>query len=55
MHFNEMSAEDKLSIIEHLEALRKTMIISVVAIIVAAFGAFYFSEQLLAIIISQLQ
>jgi sec-independent protein translocase protein TatC len=49
-----MSPDDKQTIIEHLEDLRKSIIISVVAIIVAAFVAFYYNEQLLSIIISPL-
>jgi len=52
--FNDMSPEDKQTIIEHFEALRKALIISVVAIIVSAFVCFSFNEQILTFIISPL-
>ncbi len=48
--FDNMTSEDKQTIIEHLEALRKALIISFTAIIIAAFASFYYSEQILAVI-----
>lgn len=54
MVFSDLSPEDKQTIIEHLEDLRKSLLISIVAIIIAAFFAFYYSEQILSIIMSPL-
>lgn len=54
MVFSDLSPEDKQTIIEHLEELRKSLIISVTAIIIAAVFAFYYSEQILSIIMSPL-
>jgi len=48
--FDNMSVEDKQTIIEHLEDLRKALIISFAALIIAAFVCFYYSEQILAVI-----
>lgn len=48
--FDNLSVEDKQTILEHLEDLRKALIISFIAVIVAAFAAFYYSEQILAVI-----
>jgi sec-independent protein translocase protein TatC len=53
--FSKLSPDDKQTIIEHLEALRKALIISVLAIIAAAFICFAFNEQILAFIISPLK
>ncbi|MDD2373284.1 MAG: twin-arginine translocase subunit TatC [Syntrophomonadaceae bacterium] len=55
MALRDMSAEDKQTIIEHLEALRTSLIIAFVAIIVAAVFCFYYSEQILTIIASPLR
>lgn len=55
MALSDLSAEDKQTIIEHLEALRSSLIIATVAIIVAAVFCFYYSEQILAIITSPLR
>lgn len=55
MAFRDLSPEEKQTIIEHLEELRKSLIISVVAIVIAAFISFYYNEQLLTIIISPLR
>jgi len=52
--FNDLSPEDKQTILEHLEELRKSLIVSVLAIIVAAVLSFSFNEQILAIITSPL-
>lgn len=54
MVFSDLSPEDKQTIIEHLEDLRKSLLISIVAIIIAAVFAFYYSEQILTIIMSPL-
>lgn len=50
-----MTEEEKQTIIEHLEDLRKSLVISVIAIIIAAVSSFYYSEQILSIIISPLK
>jgi sec-independent protein translocase protein TatC len=50
-----MTEEQRQTIIEHLEELRRSLVISVAAIIIAAVGSFYFSEQILSIIISPLK
>jgi len=55
MTFRDMTPEEKQTIIEHLEDLRQSLLISVVAIIIAAIGSFYYSEQILSIIISPLK
>lgn len=55
MAFRDMTPEEKQTIIEHLEDLRQSLLISVVAIIIAAIGSFYYSEQILSIIISPLK
>jgi len=47
---SDLSAEDKQTIIEHLEALRSSLIIGATAIIIAAIFCFYYSEQILAVI-----
>jgi len=49
--FSDLSPEQKQTLIEHLEELRKSLIISVVAIVIAALFSFYYNEQILAIII----
>lgn len=50
MALSDLSAEDKQTIIEHLEALRSAFIIATAAIIIAAIFCFYYSEQILTII-----
>jgi len=55
MALRDRTEEEKQTIIEHLEDLRKSLIISIVAIIIAAIGSFYYSEQILSIIISPLK
>lgn len=55
MALSDMSPEDKQTIIEHLEALRSSLIIAFVAIIAAAVFCFYFSEEILTIITSPLR
>ncbi len=55
MSLADLSPEDKQTIIEHLEALRKALIISFIAIIVASMICFYYNEQLLTIVISPLR
>jgi len=47
---SDLSPEEKQTIIEHLEALRSSLIIAFVAIIIAAVCCFYYSEQILAIV-----
>lgn len=54
MAFKDLSVEDKQTIIQHLDELRKSLIISVIAIIVASVFAFAFNEQILAFIIQPL-
>lgn len=47
MAFGNLTPEDKQTIIEHLEELRKSLVISVVAILIAAVVCFYYNEQIL--------
>ncbi len=54
-NFRNMTTEEKQTILEHLEDLRKSLLISVVAVIIAALVAFYYSDHLLAIIQQPLQ
>ncbi len=54
MSLRDLSPDEKQTIIEHLEELRKSLIISVVAIIIAAVGSFYYSEQILTLIMAPL-
>lgn len=54
MALSDLSPEEKQTIIEHLEDLRKSLIISVVAILVAAMFSFYYSEEILTIIMAPL-
>ncbi|WP_157049070.1 twin-arginine translocase subunit TatC [Syntrophomonas palmitatica] len=55
MGLSDMSPEDKQTILEHLEALRFSVIVSFVALIIAAFVCFYYSEQILAVITQPLR
>ena len=50
MALRDLSAEDKQTIIEHLGALRTSLIIAFTAVIIAAIFCFYYSEAILAII-----
>jgi len=50
----DLSPEQKQTLIEHLEELRKSLIISVIAVTIAAIFGFYYNEQILAIIVSPL-
>jgi sec-independent protein translocase protein TatC len=52
--FRDLTPEDKQTILEHLEELRKALIVSVIAIIVAAVASFSFNEQILALVTSPL-
>ncbi|MGI5879335.1 MAG: twin-arginine translocase subunit TatC [Syntrophomonadaceae bacterium] len=54
MSLKDLSPDEKQTLIEHLEELRKSLIISVVAIIVAAVASFYYSEQILTLIMAPL-
>jgi len=54
LSLSDLSPDEKQTIIEHLEELRKSLIISVVAIIIAAVGSFYYSEQILTLIMAPL-
>jgi sec-independent protein translocase protein TatC len=47
-----MSLEEKATIIEHLEALRKALLISMIAIFIAALICFNFNEEILRIMIA---
>lgn len=55
MRISEMSHEDKQTIIEHLAALRRSIVISVFAILIGAVIAFSYSEELLSLIILPLK
>ncbi len=54
MGLRDLSPEQKQTLIEHLEELRKSLIISVIAVTIAAIFGFYYNEQILAIIVSPL-
>ena len=45
MALKELSPEDKQTIIEHMEALRVSLIVSLIAIFVAAIFCFYYSAN----------
>jgi len=49
-NFRNLSVEEKQTILEHLEDLRKSLLISVIAIVLAAVVAFYYSDYILALI-----
>lgn len=49
-----MTKEEKQTFISHLEELRTAILISVVAIVIGASVAFYYNEQILAVIVSPL-
>ncbi len=40
----------EMSIVEHLEELRNRLIKSIIAVVIAAFGAYFFSEELMEIL-----
>ncbi|MEN6325289.1 MAG: twin-arginine translocase subunit TatC [Syntrophomonas sp.] len=50
MNFRNLSAEDKQTLIEHFEELRKSLIISIVAIVAAAVFCFSYNEEILSVI-----
>lgn len=54
MALSDLSNEQKQTIIEHLDALRKSLVISVIAIIIAAVASFYYSEQILTLLMRPL-
>lgn len=51
MLFSEMTPDDKQTIIEHLAALRRSVVISVISVLVLSVVAFSYSEELLSIVI----
>lgn len=50
MAFTDMSPEDRQTVLEHLGELRRSILISVSAIFIAAMGCFYFNEFLLQVV-----
>ncbi|MDD2619504.1 MAG: twin-arginine translocase subunit TatC [Syntrophomonadaceae bacterium] len=50
MNFSNMTPEEKKTIVEHFEELRKSLIISIVAIVAAAVLCFSYNEKILAVI-----
>lgn len=54
MGISDLSTEERQTIIEHFKALRKSIIISLIAIIIAAIIAFNFSDEILSILIKPL-
>lgn len=54
MAFSDLTKEEKQTILEHLEELRKSLIISVIAVIIAAVFSFYHSEYILTILMKPL-
>ncbi|MDD4802383.1 MAG: twin-arginine translocase subunit TatC [Syntrophomonas sp.] len=55
MAFKKLSADEKQTILEHLEELRKSIIISLTAVLIAAVACFSFNEQLLSIVTQPLR
>lgn len=55
MNFRNLSPDEKQTLIEHFEELRKSLIISIVAIVAAAVLCFSYNEQILAVITSPLR
>jgi len=53
--FADLSPEEKQTLLEHMEALRKSIMISVIAIIIAGFICFAYNERILTFIISPLR
>jgi len=51
---SDLTPEQKQTIVEHLEELRRSLLISIVAVIIAAIFSFYYNEQILAFVISPL-
>lgn len=47
----DMSVEEKMTLLEHMKALRRSLIISVTAILVGAIVCFIYNEELLAFVI----
>lgn len=50
MGFSDMSPEDKQTVLDHLGELRKSILISVAAVFIAAMGCFFFNELLLQVV-----
>lgn len=50
MNFRNLSPEDKQTIIQHFEELRKSLIISIIAIVAGAVFCFSYNEEILAVI-----
>ena len=55
MAWSDLSPDEKQTLVEHLEDLRKSILISVIAIIIAAVFCFYYSEQILNVIMIPLK
>lgn len=53
-NLGDMTKEEKQTLIAHLEELRRAVLISVVAIVAGACVAFYYNEEILAVIVSPL-
>lgn len=49
MFLNKLSSDDKQTIIQHLEDLRKSVLISVIAVLITTVASFYYSDKLMAI------
>ena len=56
MVFADLSPEEKQTLLEHMEALRKSIMISVIAIIIGrVYFCFAYNERILTFIISPLR
>ncbi|MDD2585458.1 MAG: twin-arginine translocase subunit TatC [Syntrophomonadaceae bacterium] len=55
MAFKNLSPEEKQTVLGHLEDLRKSVIIMFIAIIAAAVFCFYYSEQILTLLMAPLK
>jgi len=48
--FKKLTPDEKVTLMRHLEDLRRALLVSIIAIVIAAFASFYYSDQILAII-----
>ncbi len=48
--FKKLTPDEKVTLMRHLEDLRKALLVSIIAVVVAAIASFYYSDQILDII-----
>lgn len=54
MALKDLSPEDKQTVLQHMEELRKSLIIIFIAVVAAAVFCFYYSEQILTVLMAPL-